>query len=168
MQIEVIPACKGLHGVMHNLMNLYLYDFTVYTGEDANEEGLFVYEYLGRYWTEPRRYPFLVRVDGQYAGFVLVRDSVDEGQGQVTHNIAEFFVMKKYRRLGVGREVAWRIFDRFPGCWRVGEMEENQPAQAFWRSVISEYTNGQFEEIHQEDWEGPLQVFMSPGSPSAR
>jgi predicted acetyltransferase len=66
------------------------------------------------------------------------------------HTIAEFFIMKKYGGKGIGKTAAKRIFDLFPGKWQVTQIEKNYPAQAFWRSLISEYTNGKYEERYDQ------------------
>jgi predicted acetyltransferase len=160
--IEVLPAGLSDQPVMENLMHLYLYDFTEWTGDDVDEQGRFVDEYLDRYWEEPHRHPFLVKVAGKYAGFVLVREISGAQDGGKAHSIAEFFILKKYRRQRVGRQVAWLIFDRFPGRWHVAEVEENFPAQNFWRNIIHAYTGGRFQEVREPGWDGPVQVFHSP------
>jgi predicted acetyltransferase len=104
----------------------------------------------------------LILAGGQYAGFILVRDVADSGAAQVTHHVAEFFVLRKYRRMKVGQRAAWAVFDRFPGRWHVAEMEENTPAQAFWRATIADYTRGAYREVRLEEWEGPVQLFETP------
>ena len=40
-------------------------------------------------------------------------------------------------------------------------MPLNLPAQAFWREVIAEYTQGRYveHELHDERWDGYLQCF---------
>ena len=43
---------------------------------------------------------------------------------------------------------------------------KNLPAQKFWKKEISEYTNGNFKEIKQQDWDGPIQVFMTIVKPN--
>ena len=75
---------------------------------------------------------------------VLVRSCCEHNNLPNPHNIAEFFVMKKYRQKGVGKEVAGRIFDMFPGGWGVSQWTENLPAQKFWGKVVAEYTNGKY------------------------
>ncbi len=157
--VQIIPADAGKRELMRGLMNLYLYDFSEFTGEEVNQRGGYEDGYLPRYWIEPNRYPFLILVNGKPAGFVLVRDQTGPGEGQVTHHIAEFFVMRKYRRRGVGQRAAWAVFDRFPGRWFVSEMEENRPAQVFWRKTIGEYTRGNYQEVRVEEWIGPVQLF---------
>lgn len=75
--------------------------------------------------------------------------------------MGQFFVMKRYRRLGVGTQAARFIFDQFRGKWEVGQMPLNLPAQAFWRRTIGDYTHGHFveHELHDERWDGFLQCF---------
>jgi predicted acetyltransferase len=155
--ISLTPATPEQKTLMHRLMQLYLYDFTEFTGDEISDDGFFPYPYLVRYWEEPGRYPFLVQVDEKVAGFVLVRAT--EEAGVVVHHIAEFFVLKKYRRQKIGRLVAWKVFDLFPGNWRVFEIPENLPAQVFWRKTIGEYTGGQFHEENDPEDGSPVQVF---------
>jgi predicted acetyltransferase len=155
------PALPEDKLVFENLMHLYLYDFSEYTEDDVNEQGRFVDEHLERYWIEPNRYPFLFIVGNHYAGFVLVRDFPDPETGEMVHSIAEFFVMKKYRRQKFGKQMAWQIFDRFPGRWHVAQEEKNVPAQQFWRNTISEYTAGRYDEKQDPQWHGPIQVFRT-------
>jgi len=164
--VELRPARLEDKVVLQRLMELYLYDFSEYEGADVDAGGLYGYGYLDQYWVESTRYPFLIRVDGRWAGFALVRDYADS-DGTLVHGMAEFFVMRKYRRAGIGRAVACRLFDAFPGSWHVGQVVENVPAQRFWRRVIGEYSHGQFQEIRREFWDGPLQMFVSEGGEKA-
>ncbi|WP_163852911.1 GNAT family N-acetyltransferase [Paenibacillus elgii] len=158
MEVVVSKAAAEQKSVLRNLLELYKYDFTEFDPEDVNEHGLFEYPFLDHYWTEEGRHPFLVHVDGKLAGFALIREL---GSDERVYSVAEFFVMKKYRRHGVGREMAFDLFNRFPGQWEVAQMEENEPAQTFWRRIIDEYTKGSYQEMTRDDWEGPVQTFRS-------
>jgi predicted acetyltransferase len=80
MKIQIDLANKSEQPILENLMQLYLYDFSEMCGDDCDERGLFEYEYLPRYWIEPERHPFLIRVDGKLAGFALVREMVERGE----------------------------------------------------------------------------------------
>jgi hypothetical protein len=51
-------------------------------------------------------------------------------------DMAEFFVMRKYERRGIGRQAAIDLFHRFPGPWQVRQQQTNPLATSFWRSVI--------------------------------
>lgn len=156
MEIGIQRASIEDKSIFRNLMELCQHDYSEFGGEDVNEHGIFGYRYLDHYWTEPGRHPFIIKVSGKLAGLALVR-AIDED----THSIAEFLIMRKYRRQGVGQTVAHRIFDMFPGKWRIAQEEGNLPAQVFWRKVISRYTNGDFEDVQDDDWEGPVQEFRT-------
>jgi predicted acetyltransferase len=165
MEIEISQALFEEKIILRNLMQYYLYEFSMIDSEQVDESGAFDYQILDHYWTDPDRYPFLVRVDGKLAGFALLRrGSYFPAEGNQSGNgmmIAEFFVMNIYRRQGVGTRVAMQLYNRFPGRWEVAQMADNLGGQAFWRSVISEYCRGDFTEIvlDNDEWKGPVQVF---------
>ncbi|MGO4530357.1 GNAT family N-acetyltransferase [Paenibacillus sp. 2TAF8] len=147
--------------ILRNLLELYKYDFSEFDPDDVNPNGLYEYKYLDHYWTEDGRYPFFIKVDDKLAGFALVRDIGANESNQTVYWMAEFFVMKKYRRMKVGQFVAYELFDNFNGHWKVAQMEANTPAQAFWRKTIERYTNGNYLEVRDDTWEGPIQTFSS-------
>jgi len=126
---EIVPATFGDKSVLRHLIELYAYDFSEFTDEDINEHGSFGYRYFDHYWTEPDRHPFLFRVDGRIAGFAFVRSGRP-------HDMAEFFVLRKYRGRGVGMHAARSLFATFPGDWQVRQLAANAPAIAFWRAAI--------------------------------
>ncbi|WP_200411173.1 GNAT family N-acetyltransferase [Virgibacillus salexigens] len=162
MDVQIKIAQVEQKVVVKHLLELYKYDFSEFDPEDVNDQGLYGYKYFDHYWTEPERFPFLIRVNGNYAGFALVRKITQEGENPESYfSMAEFFVMKKYRKDGVGRKTAFYLFNSFPGKWEVAEMEENVPAQKFWRKIISEYTRGNYKEIQKNDWEGPVQTLIT-------
>jgi predicted acetyltransferase len=163
MNIEVTPAAITERPILRHLMELYQYDFSEFDGADVTPLGLYDYPYLDHYWVEPERSPFLVRVDGKLAGFVLVA-RYDYLTGiKDTWVMAEFFIMRKYRLQGVGEYVACHIFNQFPGDWQVGQINENPAATSFWRKVIARYSQGNFQEhyLNNENWHGPIQLFTS-------
>ena len=41
---------------------------------------------------------------------------------------------KKHRRVGIGRDAATLIFDRFAGDWEIVEYQRNPGAVLFWRA----------------------------------
>lgn len=165
--VQLVPVAYEDKAVLRRLLELYCYDFSEFTDDDVNAHGEYgCLERLDYYWIEKGRYPFFVKVGDKLAGFVLVRAanaSAPDALGEVTgHTIAEFFVMRKYRRRAVGQTVAWQVFDRFPGRWSVDEMAANQPAIQFWRKVIGAYTGGDYRELRHAGG-GPVQVFTAKG-----
>jgi predicted acetyltransferase len=161
--IDIAQATRDDEPVLAGLAELYQYDFTEFTSEDVGDDGRFGSAFLARYWAEPDRYAFIARVGGKLAGFALVRRGSELGVEPLPWDMVEFFVMKKYRRHGVGRAMAFTLFDRFRGPWQVREIAPNAPAQAFWRRIIREYTDGRFDERRYDEdaWRGPVQFFES-------
>jgi predicted acetyltransferase len=165
--IEVSPATVAERPVLRHLMELYQYDFSEFDSADLGPLGLYDYPYLDHYWVEPERSPFLVRVNGNLAGFVLVARYNYLTGNKDAWVMAEFFILRKYRHQGVGEHVAHFIFDKFPGAWQVGQITENFTATAFWRKVIARYTHDNFQEhnLNNDHWRGPVQTFTGPTSP---
>lgn len=159
MHVEVIAARVEDKPVIANLLQLYLYDFSEFAGWAVNDHGLFHYPRLDHYWTESERHPFLIRVEGELAGFALVE--TDDEDGKKVHHLAEFFVLRKFRRKGVGEAAARQLFDRLPGTWSVAQMDGNTAAKIFWRKVIDRYTGGTFTERHEDDRGRTIQEFTT-------
>ncbi len=144
MDIRVEPILLEQKSVLIQMMELYNYDFSEFSQDDLNEYGYFGYAHIDDYWNEEGRHPFFIRVDGKLAGLVLVRSCCEHNDLPNPHNIAEFFVMKKYRNNGVGRAAAVKVFDRFPGSWEISQWTNNLPAQRFWQKVVAQYTHGNY------------------------
>ncbi|MGK7377296.1 GNAT family N-acetyltransferase [Planococcus sp. 1R117A] len=162
MKIEILQPTIEQRNVLQNLLELYQYDFSEFETEDVNEEGVYGYKYLDYYWAVPGHFPFLIKVNGNLAGFALVREiNSADLQCDSYFKISEFFILKKYRKEGIGKQAAFYLFDLFPGEWEVAELEANLPAQKFWRKVISAYTNNNYSEIRKDNWHGPIQRFTS-------
>lgn len=153
MNINIEPILIEQKSVFVQMMELYNYDFSEFSDDDINEYGYFGYPRIDDYWNEEGRYPFFIRVDGKLAGLVLVRSCCEHNDLPNPHNIAEFFVMKKYRRRGVGKVAAMKIFDMFPGGWEISQWVNNLPAQKFWQKVVAEYTNGKYDRFTSEEAE---------------
>ena len=178
LPFEVRPMRPDEKDVLANLLQLYMYDFSEFAGGVARSDGRFHYhDDLDERWGKRWFHPFLLEVvdedprdsvtDLRPAGFAVVANasySSDPAEGD-QWLIDDFFVMRKYRRNGVGTMLARRMFDSFKGRWEVGEMRQNVAAQAFWRRVIGEYTQGRFEDLESAPrWDGPLQRFRNDGS----
>lgn len=171
MDVQIVPIPLDQKPVLRQLLELYNYDFSEYDDADVSEHGWYGYKYLDHYWTEESRHPFFIRVAadrgaanggaGKLAGFVLLNQYCYVQQEPGARSIAEFFVMRKYRRRGVGQRAAVQAFDRFPGPWEVLQHGKNRPSYLFWEKVIGAYTDGQYDKgpVVIEDWEGQAITF---------
>ncbi len=102
-------------------------------------DGRFGYPPLPLYWSQPdRRFAFLIRTDGAVAGSALATRGSPAATNPEVLDVAEFFVQRAYRRLGVGRVAARLLWSRLPGTWTVRVAEANRGGGAFWADVIGE------------------------------
>jgi predicted acetyltransferase len=139
MHIEVIAAVPDQQPILANLLELYAHDFSEFSDLELGVDGRFGYKHLPLYWEEPDRHPFLVKIDDRLAGFVLVKRGSEVSGKEDVWDMAEFFVMRRYRKRGIGTEVAHEVWRRFPGVWEVRVMQSNHPAAEFWRRSITKF-----------------------------
>lgn len=159
--MDLVPVTRDDKPLLLALNEYYTYDFSELLGLDVGEDGCFGGARLDRHFEDPRCHPFLIRVDGKLAGFAL-----HEGRSRLTgeegvNDVADFFVLRKYRKHAVGARAAAALFDRFPGPWEVRQVPANVGATAFWRKVIERYTKGAWEELAWDDerFRGVVQRF---------
>ena len=146
MNVKLTKASRENISVLENLMQFYIYDFSEFVELDVKEDGLFEpYASLREYWdNENERFPYFIKVGERYLGFVLVKYITLSDRNYFS--MAEFFIMRKYRRKGIGRSIAEQVFNMHKGQWQIYQKESNRPAQVFWRKIITDYTKGQFKE----------------------
>jgi len=139
-KIDLIPATPVHQPLLSNLLQLYIHDFSELIPLELEPNGRFAYPDLPLYWSETSRFPFLATVDGAWAGLVFIRHVESPEEEQSYWDMAEFFVLRRYRRRGVGTRLAHLAFKRFPGPWQVRVMESNAAATQFWRRAIEGFT----------------------------
>jgi predicted acetyltransferase len=164
-EVQVRPATAHDRLPIARMLELYQHDLSDIWPSDIDAHGDYGYE-LDRYWVDARCRPFVALCNGAYAGFALVDGATKVRRSG--HWMDQFFVMKKYRRHGVGRALATQVFAALPGVWEVGQMLDNRPAQAFWRRVIGGCADAGFVEhrLTSGAWNGLVQCFgVSPVPP---
>jgi predicted acetyltransferase len=124
--------------VLRDLFEYYLQDMAEWFGVDSGYDTSLVWE---------QGYEvYLAKVGDALAGFALV-GSAAEWLGDIgAHDIHEFFVLRGFRRSGIGQRMATLLWDGQPGEWLVRVLEANAPAAAFWRTAISNYSLGSCQE----------------------
>jgi predicted acetyltransferase len=160
---EIRIASAAERPVLFRMLELYQHDLSDVWDQDIDEQGEYGYP-LDQYWSDPNQRPYVILVESKYAGLALVNGAVKVPGGR--YWLEQYFIIKKYRRNGLGRAAATRLFDSLPGQWQVGQMPLNLPAQAFWRATITGYTNGNYREseVKSGSWRGVLQEFSSPST----
>ena len=130
------------------LFQLYLHDLSEYDGALPGADGHYAYAYFDAYWQDANRWPYFIVAGGRVAGFVLIREAAEIAPG--LHSIAEFFILRPFRRGGIGTAAARLALATLPGRWRITQLERNTPAIAFWRRIAAEASGGSFDETREE------------------
>jgi chloramphenicol 3-O phosphotransferase len=147
MNVTLCKASKADKDTIQNLGRFYVYEMSKYCGFlptwETPPNGLFECIDLSSYCEKPDRRAFLIKVDDELAGFVLINKI--GSTPDVDWNIGEFFIITKFQGKGVGRYAAEQIFKQFAGTWETTQIPENKAAIDFWEKVVAQYTNGQFE-----------------------
>ncbi|WP_211748641.1 GNAT family N-acetyltransferase [Paenibacillus sp. Marseille-Q4541] len=166
--LEIIEIPYEDKVILNNLIQFYRYDSSEFDEHVLNDHGVYLYKYLDHQWTDHYRHPYFLKVGGEIAGFALVisnvpRDFVKVSTAKETNVISDFFIMRKFRNKGYGKQAAHTIFNKFKGTWEVRQTTKNLPANKFWNKVIHDYTAGEYSEtiVNNEKWQGPIQVFQN-------
>ena len=163
--VTLHPIAAGQRPMLENLFQLYTHDFSDFWSgrEDGElqEDGRFAqYSCLDSYWTDADRTPLAIRANGHVAGFALINTFAHSGL-PVDFSVAEFFVVRKHRRAGVGQAAACAVICARAGQWEVAVARRNTAALPFWRRVASSIAGSGVEEFDRDGelWNGPILRF---------
>ena len=102
---------------------------------------------IARWFGDRNAFPLIILKTTERVGFAMVARSVHlRGPPVVEYRMAEFFISRASRRLGVGRTAVNLILNRFAGRWEITEYLRNPGAVSFWRRVVAGYTRGSYQE----------------------
>lgn len=138
--------------MIQNMARFYVYDLSRECDFISSDWGLLadgLYESFDfkDYFQDSDKRAFLIKVDQETAGFVLLNQS---GLfSETTWNMGGVFVLAKFQNKGVGAVAATQVWDMHLGKWEVSVIPENKNAAKFWRRVISNYSSGMFLESIQ-------------------
>jgi predicted acetyltransferase len=156
--VSLHVATEADSTLLSNLLELYIHDMSeVFPHVQLGSDGRFGYSRLPLYWSEPdRRFAFLIRCDDRIGGFILATRGSPAVPDPNVLDVAEFFVLRQYRRAGTGRQAAILLWNRLRGTWIVRVLEKNRGALVFWRDTVAGFTNGRYTESSSsnqpEDW----------------
>lgn len=144
--------------LLRNLFQHYIHDMSEWFEIDTRADGSYSFDTTAIWEKDCEAY--LAQVDGSMAGFAVV-GSAREWLGETAaRDVHEFFVMRRFRRNGIGQSMTKWLWNEYPGEWLVRVLEFNEPAVQFWRSTISEHSRGIFEEQKRDIKGRPWRFFQ--------
>lgn len=134
---ELCVVREDEKNVLKNLWNLYAHDMSDYRETiEINEDGSFPFPDIDLYFSKSYLHPLLIRVNGKIAGFILISEP-PYFKYKVDYGIEEFFILRKYRRNGVGSAVINRIFDMYKGKYWYIILEKNQASRNLFKKILN-------------------------------
>jgi [ribosomal protein S5]-alanine N-acetyltransferase len=102
---------------------------------------------IAHWFGDPNTFPLIIVKGSDPVGFARVlRGVASVRQPRIDYRMAEFFVTRTRRRLGIGQTAVQLILSRFAGVWEISEYLRNTVAVNFWRRVVAAYTRGSYQE----------------------
>lgn len=131
--------------IINNLYSCYLHDLSEFTDSiETDEYGQFIWDSADLYWENSSLHPFLIQYQNKAIGFLLLTEKPYVKEG-CDYCIQEFFLLKRYRRQGFGRQILKEIFQSYKGAYCLLVLEKNLTALNFWRRFYKE-NNKEYEE----------------------
>jgi predicted acetyltransferase len=164
-KVAILQAGVHEKPALQNLLQLYTHDFSAnWAGSDRGDvgpDGRFPPYPLDVYWEAPSHLALLVLIEGRIGGFALVNGEGRSGL-RVDRNLAEFFILRKYRGGGLGTAAAHALFSMHPGTWEAAVARKNLAGLRFWRRAVGDHPRiGTVSEIDLASaaWDGPVLRF---------
>lgn len=155
--MEIYEAKIEDYPTVQNMAKFYVYEMSRSCGKSSKSwkipnTGMYECFDFKKYFVNADRKAYLIKVQGELAGFVLLHQSSLLRQSE--WNIGEFFIIARFQGSGLGQRVAFAIWKMQKGFWKFYVHPENTPALAFWRKVVSAFSKDQFtEEILPVDFD---------------
>lgn len=112
--------------LLRNLFQHYCHDMSEWFDLDTGADGSYPHD-TSSIWAKQHG-AYLARIGTSIAGFALIGSGADWLGDMDAWDVHEFFVLRKFRRCGVGRRMAALLWNEHPGEWLVRVFEANAPA----------------------------------------
>ncbi len=170
MDLKLELTNKSNAYIIKNLLVPYRHDMSEYNGQLPNKHGImsqndsirlldpYTAVISKEWWKHPDGLlPYLFIFDGVPAGFCLVWRTAYNPDGdaeaeKMDYLMDQFFILRPYRRKGIGQKAAVECFRQHSGRWVLHVMANYEIALSFWRKTIGGYMSTEFvEEVGLRD-----------------
>lgn len=125
--------------LLERLLQLYFFDSSYWSREEICADGRYdgpTAADLAGYVDSPHCQAYLLRVEGQVAGFALT-ELVEDGDGDSrTWELADMFVLPRYRGMGVASAVVAGLVFASAHPWLLAIFKDDAKAQRYWASAF--------------------------------
>ncbi|MCR8645662.1 GNAT family N-acetyltransferase [Paenibacillus sp. N1-5-1-14] len=154
--MQIIRVDQNGKDILKQLMTLFLHDLSEYNNDiEINQStGVFEFDVFDWFFEKEGLTPFFIKNTDKIIGFILLQSGPFSNQEFADYVLNSFFILKKYRRQGLGKEACKVFFKQFPGRYAISQIETNIPAIQFWKNTyrsfgIEFYEKAEIEEGHK-------------------
>ncbi|MDP8202648.1 MAG: GNAT family N-acetyltransferase [Candidatus Tenebribacter burtonii] len=150
--VTIVDAKPEQEEIYRNLVNLQFHDLSEFRDSfDILEDGRFEWTFSDCFKpNNEHHHPLLILCKDRIVGFLIF--SVFNGKHpEVDFQLVEMFVLKMYRKKGVGKQVIEIIFDNYKGKYHLDVSEKNIPAIKFWEKLIEKHSNQIFKKPFKDE-----------------
>lgn len=138
IEIGLCWADKKEKQLMINMFSLYLHDLSEYTDHlYMDENGLFQCHDIDLFWDNEKYIPYFITIGKQVIGFVILLRGHQAVLDNYDFDFYELFILRQYRKMGIGKFIAQMVFELHPGLYNVSVLIRNTRAINFWRKLYS-------------------------------
>jgi predicted acetyltransferase len=165
LNIIIEKILENKKHVLANLIELYAHDFSEITPNpdkfEVDEDGRFGYDHLDGYWSDPNNFAYIIKAGDHIAGFVLIKNYSVIEQKEGTFSMAEFFILRKYRKKNIGKTGAEAAIRLHKGKWEVPAIDSYDIGKLFWEKILRGLVGNNFTTtfLKNSDWNGMVYSF---------
>lgn len=130
---------------MRCYLNDYLIELSQFDNNISFDGDKPIYKWFDFYWNDKGRYPYYFYIDNEVAGISFVREVSEE-----KYEIAEFYVLPKFRGGGNALWFAGEIANKFVGEIDFSTRHKNIRAIKFWNKFALGFVNADV--IEDDEW----------------
>jgi predicted acetyltransferase len=139
--VSVRLVTEDSRPVIERLAQLERHDLSEFRGYTPGADGMFAFDQLPLFFSEPDRRAYVIHYGTTLAGFTLTRGLPDGAT-----SISAFFIVRALRRQAVGHQAALELLRLRPGPWAIAFQEQNAGAARFWRQLATAAVGSQWSE----------------------
>ncbi|WP_025783398.1 GNAT family N-acetyltransferase [Sporosarcina sp. D27] len=124
--------------ILRNLYSLYLHDLSSFTENIVlGKDGSFHFDDIEMFWNVEGLTPFFLKYEDEIIGFLLLLERPFLKK-EMDFGVNDIFILNKFRRKGLGKQILEKLFKEKPGKYFVIELLENKSAVLFWKKVYKQ------------------------------
>ncbi len=123
------------NNIFSNLLEKYLEEINNYEYIEKDKKDLRGPKWLEYFYETSVHFGYFIEFNNEICGFVLVCNKCFYSSDD-RYFLSEFYIAKEYRRLGLGKDAATRLFTTLKGKWELSVHPRNLTSIRFWDSVL--------------------------------